>query len=225
MGEGNRWPEECCTDHLVIHLPFPGEVLNRNLGGGGFGRLDETLTRFKAKDVNFATPSKRKCCNFLPCSRPGQIIPYSKQWKRCVSLRFHAFQRSARNQRNLCDRRGRKGEDLPWPAEGMGLEFRSEFSRSCSDWLRESSQALICQTMEPLCLPIHVTVGNCCIVGRVKVFRQSKHNLCRARSPASFRNKFFMLIGHLLQPVLSIKLIGSDNTRRHLDEPWGEESR
>ena len=50
----------------------PRGAFNRNLGRG-FGRLNETLTLFKTqKYVNFATLSKRKCCNFLPCSRLDQ---------------------------------------------------------------------------------------------------------------------------------------------------------
>ena len=45
-------------------------VYSTRIWVGGFGRLNETLTLFKTKDVNFATLSKRKCCsNFLPCSR------------------------------------------------------------------------------------------------------------------------------------------------------------
>ena len=31
------------------------------------------------QDVNFATLSERKCCNFLPCSRLDEALPYSKQ--------------------------------------------------------------------------------------------------------------------------------------------------
>ena len=46
-------------------------VYSTGIWVGGFGRLNETLTLFKT-DVNFATPSKRKCCNFLPCSRLNQ---------------------------------------------------------------------------------------------------------------------------------------------------------
>ena len=53
------------------HHPRGEGGFNRNLGRG-FGRLDETLTLFKTKDVNFATLSKRECCNFLPCSRLDQ---------------------------------------------------------------------------------------------------------------------------------------------------------
>ena len=40
-------------------------------------------------DVNFATLSKRKSCNFLPCSRLDQILPYSKPYKRNIRLRFY----------------------------------------------------------------------------------------------------------------------------------------
>ena len=57
-----------------------GPWLNRN-SCRGFGRPNETLTLFKTKDVNFATLSKRKCCNFLPCSRLH------------ISLHFHILQR------------------------------------------------------------------------------------------------------------------------------------
>ena len=50
----------------------PGGVLNRNLC-----RVVRPTQRNPdpvedAKDVNFATLSKRKCCNFLPCSRLDQ---------------------------------------------------------------------------------------------------------------------------------------------------------
>ena len=78
----------------------------------GFRRLTETLTLFKTKDVKFATLSKRKCCNFLPCSRldqAGRIENTKNGAQVCV---FTQFKECARNQRKLCDRRGRKGKDL-----------------------------------------------------------------------------------------------------------------
>ena len=53
---------------------------NRNLGGGGVRPTQRNPDPVQdTRDVNFATLSKRKCCNFLPCSRLDQALPYSKQ--------------------------------------------------------------------------------------------------------------------------------------------------
>ena len=54
--------------------PPPGEggVLNRNLGRGVRPTQRNLDPVQDTKDVNFATLSKRKCCNFLPCSRLDQ---------------------------------------------------------------------------------------------------------------------------------------------------------
>ena len=64
---------------------------------GGFGRLNKTLTLFKTQRCKFFTLSKRKCCNFLPCSRLDQ------------AGHIQNTKNGTRNQRKLCDRRGRKG--------------------------------------------------------------------------------------------------------------------
>ena len=50
----------------------PGGVLNRNLGRGGRPTQRNPNPVQDTKYVNFATLSKRKCCNFLPCSRMDQ---------------------------------------------------------------------------------------------------------------------------------------------------------
>ena len=49
-----------------------GGVLNRNLGRGVRPTQRNPHPVQDTKDVNFATLSKRKCCNFLPCSRLDQ---------------------------------------------------------------------------------------------------------------------------------------------------------
>ena len=91
-------------------------------GGGGGGCTQQELTQQNpdpvqdTKDVNFATLSKRKCCNFLPCSRldqAGHIQNTTNGTQVCV---FTHSNEGTRNQRKLCDRRGRKGENLRgWP--------------------------------------------------------------------------------------------------------------
>ena len=54
------------TDHLP-HLGVPpGGVLNRNLGRGVQPTQQNPDPVQDTKDVNFATLSKRKCCNLLP---------------------------------------------------------------------------------------------------------------------------------------------------------------
>ena len=50
----------------------PGGVLNRNLGRGVRPTQRNPDPVQDIKDVNFATLSKRKCRNFLPCSRLDQ---------------------------------------------------------------------------------------------------------------------------------------------------------
>ena len=49
-----------------------GRVLSRNLGRGVQPTQRNPDPVQDTKDVNFATLSKRKCCNFLPCSRLDQ---------------------------------------------------------------------------------------------------------------------------------------------------------
>ena len=49
-----------------------GGVLNRNLGRGVRPTQRNPDPVQDTNDVNFATLSKRKCCNFLPCSRLDQ---------------------------------------------------------------------------------------------------------------------------------------------------------
>ena len=62
----------------------PGGVLNRNLGREVRPTQQNTQPVKDTKDVNFAALSKRKCCNFLPCSRLDQALPYSKQYKQYI---------------------------------------------------------------------------------------------------------------------------------------------
>ena len=50
----------------------PGGVLKRNLGRGVQPTQQNPDPVQDTKDVNFATLSKRKCRNFLPCSRLDQ---------------------------------------------------------------------------------------------------------------------------------------------------------
>ena len=45
-----------CGSILLIQVFLLGQTPDRSLGGG-FGRLNETLTLFKHEDVNFVTPS------------------------------------------------------------------------------------------------------------------------------------------------------------------------
>ena len=60
-----------------------GGVLNTEFGWGGegFSWLNETNPDpvQETKDVHFATLSKRKCYNVLPCSRLDQALLYSRQ--------------------------------------------------------------------------------------------------------------------------------------------------
>ena len=57
---------------LTPSTPPGGGVLNRNLGRGVRLTQRNPDPVQHTKDVNFATLSKRKCCNFLPCSRRDQ---------------------------------------------------------------------------------------------------------------------------------------------------------
>ena len=82
---------QCYDDSGILFLGWvcvwtPGGVLNRNLGRGVRPTQRNPDPVQDAKYVNFATLSKRKCCNFLPCSRLDQALPYSKHYKRHVSL-------------------------------------------------------------------------------------------------------------------------------------------
>ena len=53
---------------------IPGGVLNRNLGSGVRPTQRNPDPVQDTKGVNFATLAKRKCCNFLPCSRLDQAV-------------------------------------------------------------------------------------------------------------------------------------------------------
>ena len=55
-------------------------VLNRNLGRGGWSTRPNPDPVQDTKYVNFATLSKRKCCNFLPCSRLDWALLHSNQY-------------------------------------------------------------------------------------------------------------------------------------------------
>ena len=70
----------------------PRGVYSTRIWVGWFGRLNETHPVQPKDVINFATLSKRKCCNILPCSRLEKALPYSKQYKQYISLRFDAFQ-------------------------------------------------------------------------------------------------------------------------------------
>ena len=57
-----------------------GIVAQQEFGGGV--RPTQQNPVQDTKDVHFATPSKRKCCNFLPCSRLDKTLPYPvREWK------------------------------------------------------------------------------------------------------------------------------------------------
>ena len=63
----------------MIHPPPPPPPGRYSTGiwVGGFSRLNETLTLFKTQDVNFATLSKRKCCNFFTTIKTEHKFAFS----------------------------------------------------------------------------------------------------------------------------------------------------
>ena len=88
-----------------------GEDYSTGIWVGGFGRLNETLTLLKTHKMEI----------LLPCLRESAVISYPVQdwtkqavFKTLKTVQKFAphFKEGARNQRKLCDRRGRKGEDL-----------------------------------------------------------------------------------------------------------------
>ena len=116
-----------CKEDDKCLCRMPRGVYSTGIWVGGFCQLNETLTLFKTQKMYiFATLSKRKCCNFLPCSRvdqAGRIQNTKNGTEVCI---FAHSNEGARNQRKLCDQRGRKGEDLrgqrtlkmiPWLSE------------------------------------------------------------------------------------------------------------
>ena len=105
------WPW-CPYSHVTLTSAWSqlSRVLNRNSGRGVRPTQRNPDPVQDTKDVNFATLSKRKCCNFLPCSRldqAGRIQNTKNGTQVCV---FTHFNEGARNQRKLCDERGRKGD-------------------------------------------------------------------------------------------------------------------
>ena len=70
--------------------------------------LGDIFGMMRTTPVNFATLSKRKHCSFLTCSRLDQALPYSKQYKRYISWRFHAFQRRHTKSANIMWLKGEK---------------------------------------------------------------------------------------------------------------------
>ena len=70
-------------------MPFVYAMPDGGGGGGGTQRDPDPVQ--DTKDVNFATLSKRKCSNFLPCSRLDQAGPIQNTKKVHKSLRFHAL--------------------------------------------------------------------------------------------------------------------------------------
>ena len=64
----------------VFSTPAPrGGVLTGIFGKGGSADSTKPWPCSRHRAVNLPTLSKRKCCNFLPCSRLDKALPYSKQ--------------------------------------------------------------------------------------------------------------------------------------------------
>ena len=59
------------------------------------------------EDVNFATLSKRKCCNFLPSSRLDKHAVLKKK-QRCISLCFQQFQQRRTKSAKIMWSKGEK---------------------------------------------------------------------------------------------------------------------
>ena len=82
-----------------------GGVLNRNLGRGVRPTQRNPDPVQGTKDVNFATLSKRKCCNFLPCSRLDQAGRIENTRN---GLCFHSFPKAQEISKNYVIEGGEK---------------------------------------------------------------------------------------------------------------------
>ena len=98
----------------AIMPTVPLNLQTRGEGGGGSADSMKPWPCSRHKDVNFATLSKRKCCNFLPCSRLDQTLPYSKQYNDTEVCVFTHFNEGTGISENYVFEGGRHGEDLQW---------------------------------------------------------------------------------------------------------------